>query len=211
MAEDVVALEPGPWVISTRAEVLIRAVMAIRAHRRLVFDYQSHEGISSRRQLEPYGVVHMDGRWYMADLPRTARDRAVFYGYTAVVNAEREHEERHQAFLRELTSKFLERPTLDFPTAPEMTRNFNPETLVPFPPHGTYYPSGTFAANWGKLQVDSGGALVAPENRSLRVPAPTDPEARPIRGAGWTLQIAPGWTIRPSGTPGSFKLVPAPQ
>jgi predicted DNA-binding transcriptional regulator YafY len=53
-------------VISTPAEVLIRVSTAIRGHRRLVFDYHSHEGTSSRRQLEPYGVVHMDGRWYMA-------------------------------------------------------------------------------------------------------------------------------------------------
>lgn len=145
------------------------------------------------------------------DLHRAAKDRAVFYGYTAVANAEREREERHQAFLRELTSKFLGGPTLDFPAAPEMSRNFNPQTLVPFPPHGTYYPTGTFAAKWGKLQVESGGALVAPDNRSLRVPAPTDPNVRPIRGAGWILQIAPGWTIRPSENPGSFKVVPATQ
>lgn len=145
------------------------------------------------------------------DLQRTAEERAALYGYSAVATAERGREERQRAFLRELTSKFLEGPTLDFPTAPEMSRNFNPGNLVPFPPHGTYYPNGTFAANWGKLQVESGGALVAPDNRSLRVPAPTDPDSRPIRGAGWVLQIAPGWTIRPSGHPGGFVLIPAQQ
>lgn len=64
--EEVIALETGPWVISTPAEVLIRVSSAIRSHRRLAFDYQSHEGTSSRRELEPYGVIHMDGRWYMA-------------------------------------------------------------------------------------------------------------------------------------------------
>ncbi len=145
------------------------------------------------------------------DLERAVKERAALYGYSAVATAEQEREERHRAFLRDLTARFLEGPTLDFPAAPEMSRNFNPQNLVPFPPHGTYYPTGTFAANWGKLQVESGGALVAPDNRSVRVPAPTDPNARPIRGAGWILQIAPGWTIRPSGNPGSFKLVPATQ
>lgn len=142
------------------------------------------------------------------DLQGAASQRAALYGYSAVIAAEREREERHLAFLRELTSKFLEGPTLDFPAAPEMTRNFNPQTLVPFPPNGTYYPTGTFAANWGKLQVESGGALVSPDNRSLRLPAPTDPDARPVHGPGWILQIAPGWTIRPSGKSGSFKLAP---
>ncbi|MBV9267905.1 MAG: hypothetical protein JO061_17185 [Acidobacteriaceae bacterium] len=140
------------------------------------------------------------------DLERVAVERAALYAYSAVTSAERDREERHAAFLSELSSKFLEHPTLDFPTAPEMTRNFNPGNLVPFPPHGTYYPTGTFAAGWGKLQVESGGALVAPDNRSLRVSAPPDPDARPVRGAGWVLELTPGWTIRPSGNSGSFTL-----
>ena len=146
-----------------------------------------------------------------SDLERVVKVRAALYGYSAVATAEHERGQRHQAFLRDLTARFLQGSTLDFPAAPELSRNFNPQTLVPFPPHGTYYPSGTFDANWGKLEVESGGALVAPDNRSLRVPAPTNPNARPARGAGWILQIAPGWTIRPSGNPGSFKLVPAMQ
>jgi hypothetical protein len=145
------------------------------------------------------------------DLQRAATERAALYGYSAVATAERGREERQQTFLRDLTNRFLKEPTLDFPIAPEMSRNFNPGTLVPFPPHGTYYPTGTFDANWGKLQVESGGALVAPDNRSLRVPAPADPDARPIRGAGWILQIAPEWTIRPSGHPGGFLLGPTPR
>lgn len=63
--DEVVALEPGPWTVSTSAESLIRVAGAIRARRQLVFDYQSHAGNGSRRSVEPYGVLHMDGRWYM--------------------------------------------------------------------------------------------------------------------------------------------------
>ena len=63
--DEVVALEPGPWVISTPAESLIRVSTAIRGRRRIVFDYASHDGTASHRQLEPYGVAHMDGRWYV--------------------------------------------------------------------------------------------------------------------------------------------------
>jgi predicted DNA-binding transcriptional regulator YafY len=65
MVEEVVALEPGPWVVSTSAESLILVSAAIRARRRLTFAYQSHAGASSQREIEPYGVAHMDGRWYM--------------------------------------------------------------------------------------------------------------------------------------------------
>lgn len=63
--EDVVAVEPGPWVISTSAEFLIRVASAIRMCRRVEFEYRSHSGATSHRQLEPYAVIHTDGRWYM--------------------------------------------------------------------------------------------------------------------------------------------------
>jgi hypothetical protein len=141
-----------------------------------------------------------------ADLERAAEQRAALYGYSAVAAAEREREQRHQAYLADLKSRFLDGPTLDFPSAPELRRNFNPSTLVPFPPHGTYYPTGTFTANWGKLQVESEGALLAPDNRSVRVPAPVDPAARPVHGPGWVLQFEPGWTIQPSARAGSFEV-----
>jgi predicted DNA-binding transcriptional regulator YafY len=63
--EDVIALEPGPWVVSTPAESLIRVATAIRERRRLAFAYESHGGAVSQRVIEPYGVVHQDGRWYL--------------------------------------------------------------------------------------------------------------------------------------------------
>ena len=66
--EDVVAVEPGPWVVSTSAESLIRAASAIRTRRRLRFGYRSHNGADSRREVEPYAVIHTDGRWYLIGL-----------------------------------------------------------------------------------------------------------------------------------------------
>jgi predicted DNA-binding transcriptional regulator YafY len=63
--EDVVAIEPGPWVASTSVECLIRAASAIRSGRRIRFAYRSHSGTASCRQIEPYAVMHTDGRWYL--------------------------------------------------------------------------------------------------------------------------------------------------
>lgn len=63
--EDVVAIEPGPWVVSTSVECLVRAASAIRIGRRIRFAYRSHSGTDSRRQIEPYAVLHTDGRWYL--------------------------------------------------------------------------------------------------------------------------------------------------
>jgi predicted DNA-binding transcriptional regulator YafY len=64
--EEVVALETGPWTISTSAASLIRVAVAIRARRRLTFDYHSHGDVQTHREIEPYGVLHLDGRWYVA-------------------------------------------------------------------------------------------------------------------------------------------------
>ena len=63
--EDVVAIEPGPWVVTTSVEHLIRAASAIRKGKRIRFDYRSHDGNATRRHIEPYAVVHTDGRWYL--------------------------------------------------------------------------------------------------------------------------------------------------
>ncbi len=63
--EDVIAIEPGPWVVTTSVECLIGAASAIRTGRRIRFDYCSHDGSATRRHIEPYAVVHTDGRWYL--------------------------------------------------------------------------------------------------------------------------------------------------
>jgi predicted DNA-binding transcriptional regulator YafY len=65
MVDDVVAIEPGPWVVSTSVEYLIRAASAIRTSKRIRFAYRSHNGTASKRQIEPYAVMHTDGRWYL--------------------------------------------------------------------------------------------------------------------------------------------------
>jgi predicted DNA-binding transcriptional regulator YafY len=76
--EDVVAVEPGPWVVSTSVECLIRAATAIRTCHRIRFAYQSHTGTATRRQVEPYAVMHMDGRWYLVGYCLTRRAMRTF-------------------------------------------------------------------------------------------------------------------------------------
>src|SRR5579883_2156044 len=49
--EEVVAIEPGPWVTSTSAESLIRLCTAVRERHRVVFRYESHGRISSQREV----------------------------------------------------------------------------------------------------------------------------------------------------------------
>ena len=76
--EEVVSIEPGPWVVSTSVESLIRASSAIRAGKRIGFSYESHEGTRSRRQIEPYAVMHTDGRWYLIGHCLSRKDMRTF-------------------------------------------------------------------------------------------------------------------------------------
>ena len=63
--EEVVAIEPGPWVVPTSVESLIVAATGIRTGKRIRFAYRSHQEVETRREIEPYGVIHIDGRWYL--------------------------------------------------------------------------------------------------------------------------------------------------
>jgi predicted DNA-binding transcriptional regulator YafY len=76
--EDVIAIEPGPWVVSTSVDLLIRAASAIRACRRLRFLYRSHTGAGSRREIKPYAVLHTDGRWYLIGYCLSRKDMRTF-------------------------------------------------------------------------------------------------------------------------------------
>lgn len=62
---EVIAIEPGPWVVPTSVDSLARAATAIRSSRRVRFDYRSHTDAVTRREIEPYAVLHTDDRWYL--------------------------------------------------------------------------------------------------------------------------------------------------
>jgi hypothetical protein len=87
--------------------------------------------------------------------------------------------------------------------------SFDPTALVGFDLRSTVYPSGSFAAPWGTLEVERGGVLVQNDFAWIRVGAPSapvPPGASRIDGDGWTLTLAPGWTLRPDpARPGSWE------
>jgi predicted DNA-binding transcriptional regulator YafY len=62
---------PGPQV---SPDVLTAIVAACRDRERLRFDYRSHDGSSTRRDVEPYRLVNWGRRWYLVawDVERSA-------------------------------------------------------------------------------------------------------------------------------------------
>ncbi len=151
------------------------------------------------------------GSTYGSDIVAQTRKRAPAYGFQAVAEDEQIRGNRRRQQLAAFQARFIDGATLRFPRTEELQRSFNPNNLVTMGDAGTVYPTGTFTSRWGRLQVDYVGALLAPDNQSLRVAAPSDASAKPLTGPGWKLDIAPGWTIRPVSQTGSFEVVPPAQ
>lgn len=76
--EEAVALETGPWIVPTDADTVLRVAEAIRSRRTVTFHYVSHERAPSSRTVDPYGLVHLDGRWYLVGYCHTRQDLRTF-------------------------------------------------------------------------------------------------------------------------------------
>ena len=163
--------------------------------RRLTLDSRLAEMLAKALRVEPPAAPEVE-----------ARRRGGAYGLAEVAVQEESRERERLARAADYRARLVEGPTLTL-RAGSINFSFDPNSLVPLGDLGTAYPTGTFSAAWGKIEVESGGALVGPDFRSLVVPAPSDAAARPVRGPGWRLELAPGWTVRPRGDrPGSYEV-----
>jgi hypothetical protein len=89
-----------------------------------------------------------------------------------------------------------------------MQLQFDPRRVFPLGEHGSVYGTLTVLDTWGKLQAD-GGALMAPDFRSVRVPAPAQAAGQELQGEGWTLSLQPGWKLAPGTRPGDWVVEPS--
>ena len=122
--------------------------------------------------------------------------RAERYGGGAVAAEEDARAAARVRRLAELRARLVDGPALVLASEQGVRMTFDPTTIVPLAEHGTVYPTGTFRGPWGTLTVTAGGALIGRDFRTVRVSAPVDTSARPVRGEGWTLELAPGWMLR---------------
>jgi predicted DNA-binding transcriptional regulator YafY len=63
--EDVVLMEPSPWMVPASGQTVVDVAAAIRNCQRIRFQYESHDKAVSEREVEPYAVLHSDDRWYL--------------------------------------------------------------------------------------------------------------------------------------------------
>lgn len=139
------------------------------------------------------------------DLTAAVAASAVRYGGDSLARAEDARAAARSRDLAAYRALLVDGPVIVL-RADQMMRSFNPNNLVPLGGDGTVYPTGTFQAAWGVLTVDSGGALVAPANREVRVgvPAALDTTASVIQGRGWRLELSAGWRLSTGPRPRDF-------
>ncbi|HLZ73856.1 hypothetical protein [Phenylobacterium sp.] len=108
----------------------------------------------------------------------------------------------------------VEGPVLDLPLA-KANRQFRPSTLVGLDDLGTVYPTLRLTDAWGVLEVTGGsGALLykgfGRATVSLKGADATHLKGPSLVGDGWSLDLKPGWSLRPGPRPGDLTLAPTP-
>lgn len=116
--------------------------------------------------------------------------------------AEVRRDAEHQARVGELRRQFVDGPVVVLPRAN------NASSLsagrVAIPGAGMVVTGYRVTAEWGTLVASS--VLLSSTRSEVVLPAPKDPSSNPVAGDGWTLTLAPGWSLVAAGRPGDYAL-----
>lgn len=143
-----------------------------------------------------------------ADLPSDADAvpaAAARWGGKALRDAEVTREQQRLADLDRLRARFVVGPVLRLDLR-SMRIQFDPNDLQPLEGVGTVYPKMRLTDEWGRLEV-TGGAVMRSDWKAVIVEAPHDARSL-IQGHGWSLSLAPGWSISAGPRPGDYVLAP---
>jgi hypothetical protein len=139
-----------------------------------------------------------------------ALTRAANYNGNSLIATETERDNARQALLKKYRTRFLEQPVLILPVTDKMQYSFNPNNLIPFDENGTIYPTLRVSDAWGILEVTDGALMVRDGGRMARVliTRPSNLQERPLKDAGWKLQLNEGWEFGPADRKDSLVLKP---
>lgn len=138
------------------------------------------------------------------DTQSLARRRAVSYEGAALRVAEIERDRKRQQLIAQNRKKFVDGPVLLLPFQ-HMKVQFNPSNLQPLGEHGTVYPTMRISDDWGVLEAND-GALMKSDWSAVTVVAPAAVSGSSLKGAGWTLELKPGWRLVPAARKGDLIL-----
>lgn len=131
------------------------------------------------------------------------------YGYRRILREETNRATARAATLATMNARFVDGPVIEIPDV--VDRSYDPLSLVPLGAHGTVYPrSASFTGAWGRVSIDSIGALLSSDLKTLRLERPNAVTGKRIEGRGWLLSLKEGWSIVDGTRAGDLRVVHRP-
>jgi acetyl esterase/lipase len=126
------------------------------------------------------------------------------YGGAEIRAAEKTRDEQHRTRILELRNRFVDSPGLLVPSGGGGT--FNAVGATPIPGVGTVFVLPyRQRGDWGTLEATKG--VLVNEDGTRRLPGPVRIEGANVTGDGWTVTVAPGWTVREGARRGDYEVV----
>jgi len=152
------------------------------------------------------------GQMLMAALDVTpaadAVEASARYGGMELRAAEKARAEQRMARVRELQNRFVDGPVLLVPSGGSGT--FNAVGATPIPGVGTVYVLPyRQRGEWGTLEAMNG--VLINDDGTRRLPGPVRIDGATLTGDGWTVTVAPGWTVRSGPRSGDYQIIRDPQ
>jgi hypothetical protein len=138
-----------------------------------------------------------------------ARVAVARYEGDEIITLETRQEQRRNQQIAEAKKKFLDGPVLILSLTDDVKYSYDPNNVIGIDSSNTVYPTMRLTDAWGILNVTDGAWLERNASGLLiraRLPAPTDPSARPLKGDGWSLELANGWEVVPADRSGDVKI-----
>jgi hypothetical protein len=130
--------------------------------------------------------------------PSTADSRTARYTAARMIADERARETRRLATEVRLHAKFIDGPNVSIPVASKFNYSFDPNGATPLQNVGTVFESSRVTDDWGVLDVSRGGVLMRRSRGPITAVVLSAPagDTPPLKGDGWELHLAPGWSVR---------------
>ncbi len=138
-----------------------------------------------------------------------ARAAASRYEGDEIVTIETHQEQRRAQQIAEARKRFLDGPVLILPLSAEVNYSYDPNNVIGIDASNTVYPTMRVVDPWGVLTVTNGAWVERDATGHMvraRVTAPTDLSARPLKGDGWSLELANGWEVVPGERSGEVTI-----
>ncbi len=142
------------------------------------------------------------------DLPSAERSIEDRYDGRLIRAEETNRESIRATQVERYRKEFVDRPHVEIRLV-RMQLTFDPRNVIPLDDKGNVYPTIRISDIWGILDVKDGG-LMSPRWNMISVSAPTKIDGRNASGDGWSLKLAPGYSLVEDNPTGNYIVIKAP-